>query len=488
MAVVWQSFVDWDPRVGPDGDDRFTHPATPFTKAALEQIIEEINDDLADEDKIDFSGDQTTKELMNEMKEKVQDRLIPGFFPFFRSEFPVGTILEEYAWGIHPGTEKLINASDVFATRQLSGGNYIPFQNQSYTVIARQTIGPVTTFDFKQFGFLTVQESNEADFTLFGYTDTVGDFLAANTSDVLHGVTAEVEVGVWVNVYQDFIGDYWRRQYVDSVTGDYIVTFDETDDDWTFTFVPDGVSDEEVIQIQLYWYGPIAVNRELPGQIILSGPLDVQQIVIPKGTVAGLRTTGFVGNSRIENFKLSSELPILTNLELEGGTIRLGQEGYAVPGEDLIETDSPHKIVLTFDRDVVDPITLYVSIQGFPVHSRGVPAVRARKLHQRYPGEASLTLTPADGDVANLNNRLGVEFAGNVIRLPFIPGNWTATGWTIDDVAIGGIPVFRLGPDHETPALISVGAISGCIGGLILGTTATDGDVVDDDFVWGNNP
>ena len=165
MAVVWQSFVDWDPRVSSSGDGRFQHPTTPFSKASLEQILEEINDDLAEE--IEFDGDIVTRDLMKEMKEKVQDRLVPGLFPFFRTEFPVGSNIEEYAWDIFPNTELLVNQSDIFHLRRLSGGNYIPFQNQSFTVIAVE-VDAETTYDFESFGFLTPEEQEDANFSFFG--------------------------------------------------------------------------------------------------------------------------------------------------------------------------------------------------------------------------------------------------------------------------------------------------------------------------------
>lgn len=484
MSVVWFNFVDWEPRVGDVGDSRFQHPDQPFGRDALEQLIEELNN--GPDPDISFDGSIVTRDLMQLMKEKAEDRLIPGLFPFFRSEFPLGSNYEEYAWDTV--SERLLNQSDIFHCRRRCG-QYVPFQNESFTVIAFEApaVGD-TVWQYKQFGFLTGAQEDTAYFSMFGFSDTISNFRFTHTDNTLTTVINEpgirlVQVGVFVNVYQDFLGDYWERQY-DGFIGDYTVDLIETDTHWSFVFQPTlGLAPS--IEVSLYWYAPL-VDTQLPGKLIFLD--DTPQIVtVKKGTIGALRVTGLVGADRISNIKLDTQLPMIESVSLEGGTVKLGQEGYGTPGDALADSTSPHKIVVQFDVPLESEIQLYLQIKGHPVHSRG--AQRGVTFLQDYPSASVLTIDPNGGDLEALNTRVGLEISADkkTLKFPFIPANWTGLGWTIDDISHTNTR-YRLGAGHKTPALYSVGAISGCVGGAAIQAEAQDGDVVDEDFTWQNNP
>jgi hypothetical protein len=471
--------------VGDSGDDRFAYPSDQtITKAAMQEIVDRANFvhiDRFDPDYVDIVLDNpVTRTLMTTLK--TMDRIVSGSFPYIRTRWHPGSIYEEYAFRVFQGSERIFNGSDIFDVRRRLAGSHIPFQNEYFVVVAKETAKPggAVVWDFEQFGFLTLLQEENANFTFFGYSNNIRDFRFANLDNSFHVVfddaSRTVEVGIFVGEYQDFLGDYWERQY-NGNTFDYTVTKTETDSDWIFTFAPIGGA----VEVALEWYAA-SVEVELPGKLSLTNET---ALTIPKGTIGALRVTGLIGSPKIYNFKINSTLPMVTGVSLEGGTVRLGRDGYMdwynVPAEDAGDSTSPHKLVVTFDQNIVDPIQLKVQIKGHPIFTRSkVGGIWFWNDFNAFLND--LTLDPSLGDQVSLTTTLGVEFHGNVIKFPFIPAPSSLVGYALG--ASPGSSGLRMGPEHETPALYQVGAISGCVGGNAHYAVATDGEVVGGDFIW----
>ncbi len=470
MSVVWIAGRDWQPRVSEDDDastDSFRFPPElTFNRAALNQLIEQANLLYGGiEPDIEFDGDQVTASLMALLKEFAQDRLIPGAFPTVRSEWSKSRVFEHYPFIVFPTTEQLLSEGDIFDLRRLMT-TYIRTLNERFVSIAREVTipGGVVTWDSTDFEWVLPENQDTASFLHFGYGNNIEDFLFANTANTLHTVITEagrtVEVGVFIKQYHDFFGDYWDRIQEILPTREYDLSFEETADQFKFTFTPIDLVEGERIFIQLHYYEPILVNKELPGRVILL-PDESQELIIARGQLGALRAAGYTGSSQVQNFQLDSEVPFITDFYLEGPQVTLREDGYLSTGPGT--TTSPHKLVIEFDDAINEEIELALKIEGHPVGR--IPALLGATL---LIIDTVYTINMAGGDDNNFAETYELEIndARTQIKLKFIP---------MTPYVNAAVEFLRLGSGHETPVLYSIGGVTGCIGERIIEHIALDG-------------
>lgn len=494
--------VDWQPRVGDEGsDDFFRYPPRYFGVSAYDQIFRVANNT---QPIFNLDGDQINgaflpaapiptpgalaeliynQRQIHDLTEGARDHIAFAGDPDLKNEFPFRAVYDHYLFGIHPGTALKLNKSDIEDLRRLLTRFKVNY-DERYTAIAHQEtfagfVLQNTTFTSDDMGWNP--DKDEDTFNVFGFEYSINDFLdlpavfgenqayAINSTVDGNGDGVVTYIGIYVQRHEEWAGDFWNRVANPGLELDFEITLDsESDNEYhILTLTPDGPIFPASITVALHYGTNEQLGPQLPGSVTFFEEVSLR---IPKIGVEWMSVVGYFGSRKFENFLFSTTLPAIQSLELIGGDLVLGDDGYRATNG-IEDSSSPHALKITLNRAMdiipdpgVDEVRIHVKFDN--INAWGRSAFQASVL---FPVDVTAIFEPDAEEDLVFNQRFGLQINEDrtEITLPFIPA---------PKRAIGG-DFYHLGPDFKTPVLLTVTGLQNVTGEAALFVEASDGGV-----------
>lgn len=456
---------DWQPREADAGDGFFRHPDQPIGKDAFDQLFDVANGIALLVEDVDTPEDlgetKFTIRQIEELKEKAQDRL-PAVLE--ETEFPSVAVYDHYPFIWYES--KKLNDGDIYDIRRLLT-NFNTRLPRKYVAIGRRDtysgfVIQDTEWEIDDLGF---QEVDETEFEVFGYSNTIEDyqfFQVLDRFDVtidnrIAGNGTVIQVGLFLVEFQEWAGDYWARR-ASEAENDFGITLEGR----TLTLEPAIL---DTVQVALHYQFAGEIDSQLPGFVTLVPGADPTIIELPTTNLEWLAVIGYIGSSKIQKFNFGTTDPYISSIELIGGELLLGEDGYRATSG-IGDSDSPHELKVNFNKPISGTIQLHLKFEGFRCWGRSAIDAFVRR------SQDNVVIIDTDGgDLDDLNLRVGLKIDPDKmwVSFPFIPAPSYRTGGESSG------DFLHLGPNHETPVLLTVTGIVGCTGEDALSTTAKDG-------------
>lgn len=497
--------VDWQPRAGDEGSvDFFRYPPRFFGVSAYDQIFRVANNlqPILNQDGDEINGAFLTaapiprpvelneliynQRQLHDLTEGARSHIPLAGDVDLKSEFPFTAVYDHYLFGIHPGTALKLNKLDIEDLRRLLTRFKVNF-NERWTAIGHREeyaafVLQGTTFDTDDLGWVAdIADEDTATFNVFGFEYTIEAFLdlpevfgenqayAINDSRDVNGDGFVTYIGVYVQRHEQWDGDFWNRVANPGLDLDFEITIDsESDpDNHILTLTPDGPIFPASITVAFHYQLNEQLGPQLPGSVQF---FEEVSLLIPKLGVEWFTVVGYLGSSKFERFNFSTTLPAIQSLELIGGDLVLGEDGYRATGG-IGSSSSPHALKITLNRAMdiipegIDEVRLQVKFDN--IDAWGRTAFQANVL---FDVDVTAIFEPDAADDLVFNQRFGLQI--NVdrteITLPFIPAPKNATGGDF----------YHLGSTFKTPVLFTVTGLQNVTGEAALFVEASDGGVL----------